>query len=148
MVSKNQLRFNKKPDPKKLYGLVLPFPISNCSQPDPEGVIYRAIFPCAGELIHAVVALDGTVTNPVELEAEIRTEALTVVRELSTNKPMETLKLEAPVEMGTRLRVIQKSADPGVVVWVGLLFLPAIADPLVRRIILEAYEQEEPGEPE
>jgi hypothetical protein len=128
----------KRPKARKIYGTFFPYPISGCGVPDDSGVVFRTIFPVAGDLIRVVVHADvQSPDNPVKLEAVLEAGEDTYSRMVTIRKIPTAADLDLPVPLGGRLTVSVVSGNVQTPVWVGLLFIPATSDARVRKILME-----------
>lgn len=130
---------------KKISGVLFPYPICASSVPDRNGVILRVMFPCDGSLIKALVDIEGVeaLETPADIQAEVKIENDVYVRDFSISKRMQEFDIELPVLKGSKLRVKTTTPEVQGFAWVSLLFVPAISDAKIRKIVMESKDAEE-----
>ena len=130
---------------KTLTGIVFPFPLYGCQVPDAEGVVFRAMLPCDGELISATIDVGAVESpeKPVTIRAEVMIDNDVYVRDFSLTKPRVGFNLDLPMLAGSKLTISLTSADKGLPIWIGMLFMPTISDAVVKKIIVEGRKDAE-----
>jgi len=140
VIAKREAR--KRIKVKSLTGILFPFPIMSFGEPGEDGVVFKAIFPCDGTIVNAIVEVEGDLTNqdnPPTLTAQLTIERDVYDRQFEVRKRVSDIELDLPVLRGAKLQIVaDKSLKE---VWIGLLFVPAVSDALVRKIVEKSAEE-------
>jgi len=140
LIAKREAR--QKAKKKTLTGILFPYPIMGYGKPGEDGVVFRAIFPCDGTIINAVVEVEGALTdqdNPPVVTAQLTIESDVYDRQFEIRKKVSDIEIDLPVLRGAKLQIEADKRLEGV--WVGLLFVPAVSDALIRKIVEKSAEE-------
>jgi len=134
VVTERQAR--QKAKKKTLTGILFPYPITAFGQPGEDGVVFKAIFPCDGMLVSAIVEVDGPLgdqDNPPTIDAQLTIEKDVYDRQFEIRNKVSEVNLDLPVLKGAKLQIVADKRFEGV--WTGLLFVPAVSDAVIRKIV-------------
>jgi len=124
---------------KTITGIMFPYPISGFGQADKDEAVLRVIFPCDGTLVSAIVEVEGILTdqdNPPTMTAQLTLEKDVYDRQFDVRKAVSEFELDLPVMKGAKLLIRADARLGGV--WIGLLFIPAVSDMVIRKIVEES----------
>jgi len=137
VVAKRQAR--QKAKKKTFTGILFPYPIMGFGEPGEDGVVFKTIFPCDGTLVNAVIEVEGALTdqdNPPTITAQLTIERDVYDRQFDIRKKVSDIELDLPVLRGAKLQIEADKRLEGV--WVGILFIPAVSDAVIRKIVEES----------
>jgi len=142
VVAKRQVRQMAKK--KTLTGILFPYPIMGFGEPGEDGVVFKAIFPCDGTIVNAIIEIEmeealANQDNPPIITAQLTIEKDVYDRQLEIRKKVSDIELDLPVLRGAKLQVEADKRLGGV--WVGFLFVPAVSDALIRKIVEKSAEE-------
>ena len=136
-VTLRQARLKAKK--KTITGILFPYPISGYGQPSEDEVVFRAIFPCDGTIVSAIVEVEGALTdqdNPPTITAQLTIEKDVYDRQFEIRKKVSDIELGLPIMKGSKLLIRADMRLEGV--WTGLLFIPAVSDAVIKKIVEES----------
>jgi len=140
VVTKRQAR--QKAKKKTFTGILFPYPITGFGEPGEDGVVFKTIFPCDGTLINAIIEVDKALIdqdNPPIITAQLFIENDVYDRQFEIRKKVSDVELDLPVLRGAKLQVVADERLGGV--WTGLLFVPAVSDALIKKIVETSAEE-------
>ena len=128
----------------KFIGMVFPFPICDCREPDSEGVFFRVMIPCDGVLSKALVSIDDPLKdNPVEVQARLKVENDVYARDTTITSPLSEFNLNLDVSKGSKLTLAVTSGNVEKPIWVSLLFVPSIPNATIKKVAEEDQDAKE-----